>query len=302
MRKHLMILMAALAVVAAMGLLPATALAVDDYPADLKSAAKDTKLDPWRFYNRNCTSFVAWRLNHNNGIDFDCFYECPDGLKWENANSWALVARQLGYKVDSTPAPGAIAWWNTGSYGHVAWVESVDGDQVTIEEYNYDRDGHYHRRTLNASKVEAFIHLADLPDDIGWVKESGLWYYLDKEGTPKTGWQKVARKWYYLDADGVMLRGWQKIGGSWYYLTSSGAMKTGWLKDNGKWYYLQSSGRMAKGWVKVGSYWYYCNGSGVMQTGWQKIGGSWYYLYESGRMASNCYVDGYWLTSSGRMV
>ena len=31
----------------------------DDYPSNLKSAAKDALVDPWNFYNRECTSFVA---------------------------------------------------------------------------------------------------------------------------------------------------------------------------------------------------------------------------------------------------
>jgi surface antigen len=38
---------------------------VDDYPANLKSAAQDSLVDPWGFYNRECTSFVAWRLNND---------------------------------------------------------------------------------------------------------------------------------------------------------------------------------------------------------------------------------------------
>ena len=32
---------------------------VDDYPARLKNAPQDSLVDPWRFYNRECTSFVA---------------------------------------------------------------------------------------------------------------------------------------------------------------------------------------------------------------------------------------------------
>src|SRR5207302_4721318 len=34
----------------------------DDYPASLRNAAQDSLVDPWGFYNRECTSFAAWRL------------------------------------------------------------------------------------------------------------------------------------------------------------------------------------------------------------------------------------------------
>ena len=39
---------------------------VDDYPARLKAARLDGLVDPWQFYNRECTSWVAWRLNSEN--------------------------------------------------------------------------------------------------------------------------------------------------------------------------------------------------------------------------------------------
>ena len=39
--------------------------------------------------------------------------------------------------------------------------------------------------------------------------------------------------------------GWVKESGKWYYLANSGEMKTSWVKDSGKWYYLYESGIMA---------------------------------------------------------
>src|SRR5579862_5177280 len=42
----------------------------NDYPSNLADAAKDSLVGPWQFYNRECTSFVAWRLNSANGIAF----------------------------------------------------------------------------------------------------------------------------------------------------------------------------------------------------------------------------------------
>ncbi|HEU7650708.1 TPA: hypothetical protein VWC69_001898, partial [Streptococcus pneumoniae] len=56
--------------------------------------------------------------------------------------------------------------------------------------------------------------------------------------------------------------GWVKDKGLWYYLNESGSMATGWVKDKGLWYYLNESGSMATGWVKDKGLWYYLNESG----------------------------------------
>jgi len=141
----------------------------DDYPEDLKTAERNSVIDPWRFYNRGCTSFVAWRLNSANGITFSNNTGKKDANKnyvqWGNADNWKTTALFLGITVDKTPAVGAVAWWQSGS-GHVAWVAAVNGDTVTIEEYNYAGDsgikGIYNTRTVSVDKVDAFIHIADL--------------------------------------------------------------------------------------------------------------------------------------------
>jgi len=131
----------------------------DDYPSNLKNAAQDSLVDPWRFYNRECTSFVAWRLNNDNKVGFSNSYKQPSGYVWGNADAWKAAAQRAKITVNSTPAVGAVAWW---SAMHVAWVRAVSGSNVTIEEYNYDYAGHYHTRTIAASSVNGFIHIKDL--------------------------------------------------------------------------------------------------------------------------------------------
>ncbi|WP_285745983.1 FG-GAP-like repeat-containing protein [Lentzea sp. NBRC 105346] len=124
----------------------------DDYPSKWKTPAMDTVVDDWGMYNRECTSFVAYRLSTRNG------YNMP----WhDNAINWANRAKNAGVAVDHLPAKGAVAWF---SYGHVAWVESVSADKKTvhIEEYNYDYAGHYNQRDVAVSKVSNFIHFADI--------------------------------------------------------------------------------------------------------------------------------------------
>ncbi|MFT4218373.1 MAG: CHAP domain-containing protein, partial [Micropruina sp.] len=117
----------------------------------------------WGFAYRNCTDFVTWRMRDTNGVDF---YNTMRGGRWGNANTWDDNARRLGYTVDNTPAPGAIAQTDAGTYGHVAWVRSVNGDgTVNIEEYNYGTNGLYRARTVSASSFK-YIHVKDMPHSI----------------------------------------------------------------------------------------------------------------------------------------
>lgn len=131
----------------------------DDYPAKLRSASITSMVDPWRFYNRGCTSFVAWRLSHNNHIPFTNAY---GGTWWGNASGWASAARSIGLAVDQRPSLGAVAW--SASPMHVAWVSKVNRDgTINVEEYNYNPPGSYHqRRHIAPSSFDAFIHVADL--------------------------------------------------------------------------------------------------------------------------------------------
>ena len=140
-------------------------IGVDDYPSKLKNAAQDSLVDPWNFYNRECTSFVAWRLNHDAGIAFHNWYK---GHHWGDAAIWKQAALDSGVPVDGTPKIGAIAWWAKGSAGstpgHVAWVAAVDSSSITVEEYNYLRRGGYDRRTISRTSAYwpmSFIHVGD---------------------------------------------------------------------------------------------------------------------------------------------
>ncbi|EFQ56642.1 RICIN domain-containing protein [Streptococcus downei] len=126
----------------------------DDYPAYLKNAAPDSVIDPWRLYNRECTSFTAWRLQSVNGFTIPGAYG--------NGGQWGYRARREGYRVDNNPAIGSVGWLDDGSYGHVAWISNVMGDNVEIEEYNYGYTHNYHRRVAHKSAFTGYIHFKDL--------------------------------------------------------------------------------------------------------------------------------------------
>ena len=124
----------------------------DDYPAHYKNGSQE--IDKWRMYSRQCTSFAAYRLSNVNGFEIPAAYG--------NANEWGYRARREGYRVDSEPAIGSIAWSTAGTYGHVAWVSNVMGDQIEIEEYNYGIRESYNKRVVKKNTMTGFIHFKDL--------------------------------------------------------------------------------------------------------------------------------------------
>ena len=124
----------------------------DDYPAYYKNGSQE--IDKWRMYSRQCTSFAAFRLSSVNGFEIPAAYG--------NANEWGYRARREGYRVDNTPAIGSIAWSTAGTYGHVAWVSNVIGDEIEIEEYNYGIRESYNKRVVKANTMTGFIHFKDL--------------------------------------------------------------------------------------------------------------------------------------------
>ena len=61
---------------------------------------------------------------------------------WGNANTWAIYASAQGFKTGDVPVVGAIAVWDGGEYGHVAYVTDVQSENsIQVLECNYDGSG-----------------------------------------------------------------------------------------------------------------------------------------------------------------
>ena len=57
---------------------------------------------------------------------------------WWNANNWDDAAVRDGYVVNNRPTVGSILQSDAGYYGHVAFVERVNGDgSILVSEMNY---------------------------------------------------------------------------------------------------------------------------------------------------------------------
>lgn len=123
--------------------------------------------DPWGFIKRECTSYVAWKVNRANAQDGGPYpfynnmtgnganavwcpsgsvtvYECdPTSGRLSNACRWDDLLEDEGYFSSPYPVPGAIAHWEAGQQGasscagHVAYVDSVLPDgRAVVSEYN----------------------------------------------------------------------------------------------------------------------------------------------------------------------
>src|SRR5438445_7059140 len=142
-RRPLAVLVLGAVAVAGGWLAAPAAAALDDYPPALSAAPLDSAVDQWGFFNRECTSFVAWRMAQAGvsraEVGFaDSWGPAPGGLDhWGDATGWDAYAAALGYRVDATAAVGAIAQWHGGerggglvasAEGHVAYVAGVAPD------------------------------------------------------------------------------------------------------------------------------------------------------------------------------
>ena len=109
----------------------------------------------------NCVSYAAYRLMHNGATDP---WDSPAG----DASQWDDDARAAGVRVDHVPAVGAIAQWDIGRYGHVAYVERVTVRDIEISEDSYvnDRAGFSSVRLLSRTGTEFaaadFLHFHDV--------------------------------------------------------------------------------------------------------------------------------------------
>jgi surface antigen len=86
--------------------------------------------DPWGMYQRQCVSYTAWAVTASGR-------RMPYWGGRGNAKQWDDNARAAGIPVDGNPRPGDVGVRNAGTYGHVVYVDAVNGDgSITISQYN----------------------------------------------------------------------------------------------------------------------------------------------------------------------
>ncbi len=102
---------------------PSGLAALPDYRSNAKPPASQHVSATGGYAYGQCTYYVASRRQV--------------GLRWGNARTWMSAAQREGYLTGAIPVPGAVAWTPNGWYGHVAYVERVEGSQVLISEMNF---------------------------------------------------------------------------------------------------------------------------------------------------------------------
>ncbi|MEO5499189.1 MAG: CHAP domain-containing protein [Candidatus Saccharimonadales bacterium] len=86
----------------------------------------------------------------------------PIGSFWGNASTWASYARGSGYLVNNSPAVGAVLQnsYQAGGYGHVAVVESVNGDgSIMVSEMNYAGWNVKSYRTISPGEASGYNYI-----------------------------------------------------------------------------------------------------------------------------------------------
>ncbi|HUS26163.1 MAG TPA: CHAP domain-containing protein [Nevskiaceae bacterium] len=126
-----------------------------DRPNDISAA---NVISPYGYYYRNCTDYVAWRLD-SLGVGANLY----KGLG--NAKDWPDRAAGKGIGVNGTPAAGAVAVRTSGFYGHTAFIEEVNpagypAGTIKVAQYNNYADGNFSVQVGTPSTLgfSRFIH------------------------------------------------------------------------------------------------------------------------------------------------
>jgi len=152
---------------------PANSCPANDPNCTRKIAGANTVLngkqygvsDPWGYEFKNCTSYVAWKVESLGG-------NVPGNL--ENGGQWyknspASEQSLIPQKWDAAVEPES----SKHPYGHVAFVESVNSidssnpgnDNITVSEYNedYKGDGDYRTGTAASMGFTEFVNFGFSP-------------------------------------------------------------------------------------------------------------------------------------------
>lgn len=113
--------------------------------------------DGYGYGCRQCASYAAWRIAKETGVYY----------KWGDAKDFTQNAINAGYEyLGKNPQPGSIAIMDPAkagqSYGHIAWVEAVNGNSILVSQYNYDYGqgyGMYSKMTLSADAFDHFVKI-----------------------------------------------------------------------------------------------------------------------------------------------
>lgn len=218
-----------------------------------------------------------------------------------SAHKWWYYNKSNGYyEYGSTPKLGAIACWTRGSSGHVAVVEKISGNSVTVSQ-SHSSGTVFNTHTLTvgnesayAGTFQGYIYILDDVEDLTYTDVVADQGYQTGNYTVSTGGYNLRiRKTASTTgsqlgkiADGKTVYV-SKISGNWGKVTYNNV--TGWICLD----YCDFQGL-----AKVDGTWYYFNGNKVDEefTGLAKNKNGWWYV-EDGVITFD--YDGFAKNSNG---
>ncbi len=131
---------------------PAGIKSIDGHNYPWASASFPNEIsDPWGMYLRQCVSYTAWAVAASGR-------HMPYWGGYGDAKQWDDNARAAGIPVDYNPRPGDVAVSKRGTYGHVMYVDGVNGDgSINISQYNASWTGTYSEARIFPGNL-IFIH------------------------------------------------------------------------------------------------------------------------------------------------
>lgn len=121
------------------------------YPSVWCNAPMDSLVDNWGMYNRECVSYAAFKVAASGRY-------MPYWGGYGNANQWPGNARASGIPTGSEPRVGSVAVMNVGYYGHVMYVEGINGDgTIHVSQFNWGVRGEYSTMNISPSGL-TFIY------------------------------------------------------------------------------------------------------------------------------------------------
>jgi len=128
------------------------------YPDKWANAAQDTVIDDWGMYNRECVSYVAWKI-WSTGRNMPYWGGRGNAYQWiQNANNAGIPTR-VGAPKEGSAVVWGINQQGMGPVGHIAYVEIVNSDgSIEVSQYNVIH-GKFNRMHVDAGSASALTYL-----------------------------------------------------------------------------------------------------------------------------------------------
>lgn len=143
-----------------------------NYPSRWANARQDSLLDTWGMYNRECVSYVAWKVASTGrymphwGGAYDGSHIGGNAFAWIHNADVDNIPRSTS--TPTTWRAGVAVVWDqndgVGPVGHVAYLEAVNGDgSIEVSQYNF------FSRTLGHGKFSRMHVSADVASNLDYI-------------------------------------------------------------------------------------------------------------------------------------